>query len=266
MLRDRSLCTILAGLSAFSFVSRAGLIAQSSAAHISSGPALTFTFPVKPDDKRLRFQLELNKAGYISGISIFAPGQSKPMQTLPSCGVGDETYTEFGKETEEPLLKHADLNFDGFEDIELLYDYVPHLGKQLYCIYLWDSKTGRFRYSQEVTKVGTNIEAHPEDKTLTTREDWMFGPWQERTYRWRAGKLILFEQVSLLGSWSPSEGQKSCGFTYTCSRLIRGKMVDTLKKPICDPDEMDDLPNCPATPANHPKPPSLIDPFSADNP
>jgi hypothetical protein len=241
---------IFAGLNALLVAGLCDAFAQSQAAKTTTDPALTFTFPIKPDGKPLRFHVELNKTGYISGISVFAPDQSKPMQTLASCGVGDETYAEFGKQTDDPLLKHADLNFDGFEDIELLYDYIP----------------GRFRYSQGVTNIATNIEAHPGDRTLTTHEDWMFGPWQDSTYRWRAGKLVLVEQVSLLGSWSLPEGQKRCGFTYTCSRLIRGKMVDTLKKPICDPDEMDDLPECPATPAKRSKPPAVIDPFSVDKP
>jgi hypothetical protein len=262
----RRLFWIFAGLNVLLVAGLCDTFAQSQAAQTTTDPALSFTFPIQPDSKPMRFQLDLNKAGYISGISIFAADQSQPMQTLASCGVGDETYAEFQKQTDDPLLKHADLNFDGFEDIELLYDYVPHLDKQLYCIYLWDAKAGRFRYSQDVTNIATNIEAHPDDRTITTHEDWMFGPWQDSTYRWRAGKLILVEQVSLLGSWSPSEGQKGCGFTYTCSRLIRGKMIDTLKKQICAPDEMDDLPACPATPAHHSKPPALIDPFSVPNP
>jgi hypothetical protein len=228
---------------------------------------LTFTFPIHPGNRPLRFRLELNKQGFVSGISVFGPDHSKLLQSVASCGVGDETYAEFEKQTSDPLLKHADLNFDGFEDLELLYEYVPHLGKNLYCIYLWDPKVGRFRYSSELTKIGTNLEAHPEDKTLTTHEDWMFGPWQDSTYRWHAGKVELIEQRSLLGSWSvPVGGRKGCGFSYTCSRLISGKMVDTLKKPICQPEEMDDLPDCPATPPKRSQSPVFIDPFRVDNP
>ena len=228
-------------------------------------PGLTFTFSIHSGDKPSRFELELDKQGFVSGISVFTTDQSKPIQTIPSCGAGDENYAEFGRETEDPVLKHADLNFDGFEDLELLYRSIPHLGKKLYCVYLWDSKAGRFRYSQEVTNIATNLEVQPATKTLTTHEDWMFGPWQDSTYRWRAGKLELIEQTSLLGSWSePVGGRKGCGFTYTCSRLIGGKMKDTLTKPICKPEEIDDLPACPSTQSHNSGQPALIDPFRVD--
>ncbi len=40
------------------------------------------------------------------------------------------------------LINHADLKFDGFEDLELLQNYIPHLDKKLYCIYLWENKAG----------------------------------------------------------------------------------------------------------------------------
>jgi hypothetical protein len=40
--------------------------------------------------------------------------------------------TEYDDERE--LLKHQDLNFDGFEDVQLLQYYVPHLGKSIFCI------------------------------------------------------------------------------------------------------------------------------------
>jgi len=264
----RSLYASFVGLGFLALGGGWDALAQTSTALPTQNDAgLTFTFPIQADGKPMRFHLELNNEGYISGVSVFGADQSTQMQTLASCGVGDETYAEFGKQTDDPLLKHADLNFDGFEDLELLYYYIPHLGKKLYCIYLWDPKTGRFSYSQEVTQLAINLEAQPGSKTLTTHEDWMFGPWQDSTYRWHAGKLELVEQTSLLGSWSPPVGgRKGCGFTYTCSKLVGGKMRDTLVKPICKPEEMDDLPECPSTPSKHSRPPALIDPFSVDNP
>ena len=208
---------------------------------------LEFTFPLHPGQAPHRLKLELDANGYVKGIEVFAPGKSTPLQTLATCGGTDETLDDLTHDTDEPLLKHADLNFDGFEDIQLMYMYVPHLGKRLDCVYLFDPKTGTFAYSKALTGIGVSIEAHPGDQTLTTHEDWMFGPWQDSTYRWIGGKPVLVEQVSLLGSWGQSDNP--CGFTYTCSKRIGGKMVDTLTKKICKPEEMDDLPKCPSASA-----------------
>lgn len=205
--------------------------------------SLTFSFAVRAGEAPLRFQLELDAKGYVTGIAVFDAGKSTPRQTLASCGGTDETVDDLIHDTDDPLLKHADLNFDGYEDIELMYMYVPHLGKRLDCMYMWDSKAERFVYSKMLTEIGVNLQAHPEDHTLTTHEDWMFGPWQDSTYRWIEGKPVLVEQVSLLGSWGQTDNP--CGFTYTCSRRIVGKIVDTLTRKICKPEEMDDLPDCP---------------------
>lgn len=87
-------------------------------------------------------------------------------------------------------------------DLELMSNYTPHLDKKLYCIYLWDNKLGRFNYSKELTEIASNLEAHRENKTLTAREDWQGGAWEESKYRWNRDKLELIEQNSLLGDWS----------------------------------------------------------------
>ena len=128
----------------------------------------------------------------------------------------------------------------------MLQNYIPHLDKKLYCIYLWDNKAGRYSYSKELSNdIGANLEAHHENKTLTTREDWFGGPWQYNVYHWRNDKLELIEQNSLLGDWSMQKDGK-CGWEYSCSRLVNGKMVTILEKPVCTPEEMSNLPECPA--------------------
>lgn len=211
-------------------------------------PRLTFSFPIQPGGKPFRFKVELNKTGNIAGVSVFRDRDSKPFQTLTSCQNIDFTdpVTEFWTGYEiAMLINHADLNFDGFEDLELLQNYIPHLDKKLYCIYLWDNKTGRFIYSKELTDVGVNLVTHSENKTLTTREDWQGGPWEKSTYRWNSGKLELIEQDGLYGDWS-TQTDKKCGFEFSCNRLINGEMVTTLEKPVCTPEEMDNLPPCPA--------------------
>jgi hypothetical protein len=211
-----------------------------------SDSRLKFSFPVQPGSKPLRFTVNLDRKGTITGVSVFRQGKSKPFQTLPSCHVDPDRVNEYWDDYEvSMLIEHADLNFDGFADFELLQFYNAHLGKKLSCIFLWDSKAERFTYSKDLTKVAVNLKAHPKNKTLTTREDWQGGAWQDSTYRWKNGKLELIEQNSLLGDWSNST-DKECGFTYSCSRRIKGRMVDTLTKAVCAPDEMDHLPPCPS--------------------
>ncbi len=155
---------------------------------------------------------------------------------------GDQlTEDEFGLE----LLKHADLNFDGFEDSNFLAFYSPHLDKSLYCVYLWDGKTSQFRFSKEISDVAENIAPHPENKTISMRDDWQGGLWEESTYRWNNGKLELIEQESLVLGGS-EQADKGCRLLSTCRRLVEGEMVTTLEIPVCTPEEMDDLPQCPA--------------------
>ncbi len=222
-------------------------------------PQLTFSFPIRPGEKPFRFKVNLDKAGSVADVSIFHEGVSTPFQTLKACGragLTEPINEDWGGYYISNLLGHADLNFDGFEDLELLDYAIPHLDKKIYCIYLWDEKASLFRYSKELTDISVNLEAHPESKTLTVSEDWQGGAWHESTYRWKGGKLELIEENSLLGDWSLQEDGK-CGFEYTCSRPIKGKMVITLEKPVCTSEEMDNLPDCPvadATPA--PKMPS----------
>jgi hypothetical protein len=212
-------------------------------------PRLTFSFPIKPGADPFRFKVGLDTDGTISNVSDFRKDQTQPFQTLPACEKFADQVSESWLDAEISLLvAHADLNFDGFEDLELLQFYIPHLDKKLYCIFLWDDKGGQFRYSKDLSDISSNIEADPKTKTIKTREDWQGGPWEETTYRWNAGKLEVIEDNSLIGGWD-DPANKKCGFGFTCSRLIHGKMTVTLAKDICTPDEMDSLPDCPAAAA-----------------
>jgi hypothetical protein len=206
-----------------------------------------YTFPIQPGGKSLRFKVELDKASTVTGVSVSREGDSRPFQTLPSCmaAPGDQLTED---EVDLELLKHADLNFDGFEDLELLVYYIPHLDKRLYCIYLWDDKTSRYRFSKEISDVAVNLAPHPENKTISVHDDWQGGTWQESTYRWNEGKLELIEQNSLVLGGS-EQGDKGCRFLFTCRRLAKGEMVTTLEKPVCTPEEIEDLPDCPGAAA-----------------
>jgi hypothetical protein len=212
-----------------------------------SDPRLSFSFPIQPGGKPFHFKVNLSNTGNVSSVSVFREEDTIPFQTLQACKNADlsnPVNEDWGGYVLSNLLKHADLNFDGFEDLELLDYDIPHLDKKLYCIYLWNDKAGRFNYSSDLTEIAVDLEPKPKDKTLTTREDWQGGAWQESTYRWKGGKLELIEQSRLSGYWG-DQGNGKCGFDFSCSMQVKGKMITTLEKPICDVDEMDHLPDCP---------------------
>jgi hypothetical protein len=207
-----------------------------------------YSFPVHAGGEIFRFKVEVDKTSTVTGVSVFHADSSILLQTLPTCDSNLRVeLTEYDEKLE--LLEHADLNFDGFEDLKLLQYDNDHLGKKLYCIYLWDNETGRFLFSPELTEVAIDPVAHPESKTITTRSDWQGGAHEESTYRWNGGKLELIQQNGLYGDWALQNG-KTCHFTFSCRRLINGKMVTTLEKPVCTPDEMEKLPECPVRQAH----------------
>lgn len=207
-------------------------------------PRLTFSFPIHTEGKPFRDKVELDKAtGAIAGLSVFGEGDTRPLQTLTACtdaGLGEyvtETWDDFSL---SEILMHEDLNFDGYQDLEL----VQNLNPRIDCIYLWDNQTGRFQFSKELSAISLRLDAHPENQTLTTFSYWG-GPWEESTYRWNHGKLEQIASSSLLGDWSNATSER-CGFTFTCSSLVNGKMVTTLEKFVCTEEEKDNLPDCPA--------------------
>ena len=212
-------------------------------------PRLTFSFAIQPGGPPFQFKVKLKSDGTIAGVAVYRNTESRSFQELPSCMESpDQVDENWGWGDLSNLIAHADLNFDGNQDLELIQNYIPHLGKKLYCVFLWDPKTAKFAYSADLTNISANVEANPGKKTLTTREDWQGGAWQSSTYRWRGDKLEMIEQTSLLGDWGLTPPPNECNFTFTCSRLVNGKMVTTLEKPVCTVKEMENLPNCPSSP------------------
>jgi hypothetical protein len=214
--------------------------------HDPNDSRLSYSFPIQTGGPVFRFKVGLNKAGHVTGISVFRAEDATPFQTLPRCAIIDipePTSEEWEAYGPSELLTHDDLNFDGFEDLELLTYSIPHLDKKMYCIYLWDNKAGRFRYSNALSELAVNPAPHPASKTITMHEDWQGGLWTESTYRWNGARPELIEQNSLLGEGSLKSNQM-CRFTFTCSRLVDGTMLTTLNKRVCSLTE--NLPTCPA--------------------
>jgi len=193
----------------------------------------SYSFPIKAGSPPFHFTVLLDLTSTITGIQVFRQGDSAQFQTLPACKVADGLTMELNEyDAERELLKHQDLNFDGFEDIQLLQYFVPHLGKSIYCIYTWNPRDRRFRHAPELP--GTDPIAHPENKTITVHEDFFGGVFTDSTYRLRNGKSqLVVENARVSGSDRPD-----CGFTDYCSRLIHGEMVTTASRPSnCEHDQ-----------------------------
>ena len=198
-----------------------------------------YSFAVRSGQEPFQFLVELDKNSTVTGVAVVRQRDSSPFQTLPACEGGLKLeLTEYDEQLD--LLKHADLNFDGFEEIELLQYYSLHLGKSIYCIYKSDQKRGSFLPAPEIPNI--NPVAHPQSRTITVHEDWQGGPYADHTYRWNRAKVKLIEENGrLYGSDNPK-----CGFTDFYSRLRNGKMITTAERAsACD--DQPDLPLvCPA--------------------
>jgi hypothetical protein len=207
-----------------------------------------YSFPVAKGRAPFRFQVELDPTGMVTGASVFREGESTRFQFLPACQDRiSDVFTEYDSELD--LIEHADLNFDGFEDVELLQFFHPHLGSRVYCIYTWDDKSGTFHPAPEIPALHPT--PHPESKTITVHQDWMGGVYADRTYRWTGAKFELIEES---GRGHGSDDPK-CLFTDTCSKLINGKMVTTLSRPAaCEDDRPEPDLVCPAGPAPKARP------------
>lgn len=136
------------------------------------------------------------------------------------------------------LVGHADFNFDGFEDLKVLQYVNDHLGKSLFCVYLWDNRAGQFREERQL--FGTS-EPDPKNKTIVTHDEYFGGPYIDETYVWRGPKLLLIATKGLLSGSSKPD----CGFTSFCSRLVNGKMRRIEKPTVCREGSIEEV-SCPA--------------------
>ncbi len=161
----------------------------------------SYSFSVRAGGEPFRFQVQLDNAVRVTGVSVFREGEPTPFQTLSSCDKNlSMELTEYDDERE--LLNHADLNFDGFEDLELLQDYDDHNATLMYCIYVWDQKQGRFRYEPGIPNI--NPVADPDSKTIRVHQDWQGGAYSDTTYHWNGAKFEVIEEAN-----APAAEQRS---------------------------------------------------------
>ena len=190
-----------------------------------------YTFPVHTRRPPLTIRVEIGSAGKIGDALVFQEGDRTPIQRLASCR--PELAMELYQGDENTVLvQHADFNFDGYEDLKLLQFYHPHLGKSIFCVYLWDEKAAHFRYEPQIPM--PDPIPHPENRTITTHNEYMGGTHSDSVYVWIAGK------VTEIATWGPAnEGSTTrrpgCPWVAYCYKRINGKMQTvTLKITGCN--------------------------------
>jgi hypothetical protein len=199
-----------------------------------------YSFRIRPGAEALSFRVEVDSTSTVIGVSVFHEGQRGPFQTLSSCNKDLPMQLLEGDE-QLALVKHADFNFDGNEDLQLLQYVNDHLGKSLFCVYLWDDKTGLFRYEPQLF-IADPI-PHPETRTITSHSDYQGGPFTDSTYQWRGTKLVLLaESGTSYGSKDPQ-----CVFTNFCRKLVNGKMRTIAEKPTACSGNPIDILDCPTS-------------------
>jgi hypothetical protein len=161
-------------------------------------------------------------SGYNSTPPVRLPGfpfpagtDRVPFQTLSPCNK-ELPLTLYEGDDRLRLVRHADFNFDGFEDLETLQYVNDHLAKSAFCVYLWDNGSGRFR--EEPQLLG-NPHPDPKNKTIFTHDEYAGGLYTDSTYVWNGAKLrLIATRGLLLGSRKPE-----CGFTSFCSQKWKDK-------------------------------------------
>ena len=208
----------------------------------AAGPKTSYSFSIRRGSAPLRVEVELDQTRSVSGVSVYRAGSAKPLQTLPICpGIVPSSLTADDRDT--ALIEHSDLNFDGYEDLQLLQFRHPQLGTRLYCIYTWDNSSGHFRPAPEIPNVSPV--PHPETKTITVHQNWQGGLFADSTYRWVGASVQLIEERGrVAGSDDPK-----CSFTDHCDKVTGGKLVTTLRRAVVCSDGRPDPPLvCPAKP------------------
>jgi hypothetical protein len=213
-----------------------------------------YSFAVRAGRPPLAIRAQIGENGKVGGALVFREGDPTAFQTLSSCQP-DLVMELFQGDEDMVLVGHADFNFDGYEDLKLLQFYHPHLGKSIFCVYLWDEKAGRFRYEPQIPS--PDPIPHPENKTITTHNEYFGGTHSDSVYVWIAGK------VTEIATWGLSNegdtlGRSKCPWTTYCDKRINGKMrTVTLKETGCDdtaPEEVTCTPQLRVVNAVKPRP------------
>jgi hypothetical protein len=195
---------------------------------LNSATAKTeYSFAVRPGRPPLTIRVEIGAGGKIGDALLFRQGASTPFQRLGTCSP-DLVMELYEGDEDQILVDHADFNFDGFEDLKLLQFHHPHLGKSIFCVYLWDEKSSEFRYEPQIPM--PDPIPHRENRTITTHDEYMGGTWSDSVYIWLAGKVIPIAEWGVANEGGPDGANADCTSTAWCAKRINGMMRNVARK------------------------------------
>lgn len=184
-----------------------------------------YTLEINPGH-RVTLRVGLDDKSVIQTVYAYRDNEATPFQILPACDYGGPMQLFEGDE-QLPLVQHADLNFDGYQDVLILTYLNDHLGKKLFCPYLWNAKAGQFRFEKQL--LIADPLAHPETKQITSHSEYFGGTFEDSTYEWRGDTLVLVAQEGTRDNTQHPE----CGPVHFSNRLVNGKMLTTEDDPAC---------------------------------
>jgi hypothetical protein len=204
----RSAIIIVAGM----FVATSSLTAQRN----PEAPSAVRGDPV-PGDAGYGVELGLDPAsGKILELLVYH-GQ-KQVQALKVC-----TPEPVPRESPVGTMDTADYNFDGHGDLAL--ETASKQGNASYCIWLFDPKTRRFEFSQQLSQL-TNPSPDPKTHTVIAYSKGECQPCYHReSYRWSKGQLVPVREESIAPADLGLQLPGGCGWLHTVKEEKNGKMV-----------------------------------------
>lgn len=120
-------------------------------------------------------------------------------------------------------IYYTDYNFDGHSDLALEVAFKE--GNASYCVWLFDSKTGRFVASPQLSRL-TNPSPDPNNRTVISyvKEDCPIC-YRRESYRWSKGQLVPVREESVMPADLGLQLPTGCGWLRTVREEKNGKMV-----------------------------------------
>lgn len=180
-------------------------------------PPFTFKIIPKKQDMHPSQQdqgLRAIPAPTIGDIEVFRGHSKAPLQHLTGCD-----FSDMESPPEEHWFYTEDYNFDGYQDVYLMR-FWGATGNTIGCIWLYDPKTGHFKYSEEFSKLDIK-KLDPTTHRLLSESNASVGDWIREWYSVEDSHPVLI--------WSEAEDSE-IGGPGSCQIRERqsGQMVTVL--------------------------------------